>query len=234
MNNFQATLEDKLELNDFFTQYSFELKQPHRLSFEAGQAVKIKINRAVEKEYFIASSPAVDHGFEIIVDQRTAGPGAEFLKNLPFGQVVDFTGPEGEFVIDQTRQTELILIGTGVGVAPLYSMVQDLLQNHHSQRKTTLYWGLENTEELFMSESFEDLVEAFPNFYFHPVLAQALPEWSLCRGTVFDCLSIHKINADADFYISTDRQLGEKLKNLCLTNSVKEGQLHLTFFRESP
>lgn len=232
MNNFQASLEDKLELNEFFTKYSFELKQPHHLSFRAGQSVKIKINQDLEKEYFIASSPAVDHGLELIVDLRTGGPAVEFLQNLPFGQVVDFSGPLGEFVIDPTQQTELILIGTGVGVAPLYSIIQDLLQNQHSQRKITLYWGLKNTEELFMTEDFEDLVEAFPNFSFHPVLAQSLPEWSLCRGSVFDCLSVHEINADADFYISTDRQLGEKLKNLCLTNSVKEGQLHLAFFRD--
>lgn len=231
MNYFQATLEDKLDLNEFFTKYSFELKQPHRLVFQGGQYLKIKIHEGLEQEYFLASSPATDHGFEIILDQRVVGPSVDFFRSLQFGQEIDFSGPHGDFVLDPTAPTELILIGTGVGVAPLYAMVLDLLQNQHSQRKITLFWGLENTEEMFMTEDLEDLVEAFPNFSFHPVLAQALPEWSLCRGLVFDCLSIHEINADADFYISTDREMAEKLKNLCLTNSVKEGQLHLAIFR---
>lgn len=227
MTYLQATFEDKLELNSSFTKYSFELKNPHYLSFKAGQFVKVKISDNLEQEYFIFSSPDIDHGFEILVDQTVAGSSVDFFNNLPFGAVIEFTGPSGDFVIDHEKDTELILIGTKVGVAPLYSMVQELLQVKRSERKITLFWGLNTLDELFMTEDWQDLTESFPNFSFHPVMANALPEWSLCRGNVFDCISVHEINADADFYVCTDGETGEKIRNLCLTNGVKEDQLHV-------
>lgn len=118
MTYLQATFEDKLELNSSFTKYSFELKNPHYLSFKAGQFVKVKISDNLEQEYFIFSSPDIDHGFEILVDQTVAGSSVDFFNNLPFGAVIEFTGPSGDFVIDHEKDTELILIGTKVGVAP--------------------------------------------------------------------------------------------------------------------
>lgn len=227
MTYLQATFEDKLELNSSFTKYSFELKNPHHLPFKAGQFVKIKISDHLEQEYFIFSSPDIDHGFEILIDQTVAGPSVDFLTSLEFGSVVEFTGPSGNFLINHDRDAELILIGTGVGVSPLYSMVQELLQVKMSKRKITLFWGLDNLDQLFMTEDWQDLIESFPNFSFHPVMANALPEWSLCRGSVYDCLSVHEINADSEFYVCTDKETGEKIKNLCLTNGVKEDQLHI-------
>ncbi len=227
MNYLQATFEDKLELNSSFTKYSFELKNPHRLPFRAGQFLTIKISDELEQEYFIFSSPDIDHGFEILVDQTISGASTDYFSKLEFGAVVEFTGPMGNFVLDHDKETEIILIGTNVGISPLYSMVQELLQVERSERKITLFWGLDNLDELFMTEDFEDLVESFPNFNFHPVMANALPEWSLCRGSVYDCVSVHEINADADFYVCADGQTTEKIKNLCLTNTVKEDQLHV-------
>lgn len=227
MTYLQATFEDKLELNSSFTKYSFELKNPHYLPFKAGQFVKIKISDNLEQEYFIFSSPDIDHGFEILIDQTVAGPSVDFFTNLSFGSVIDFSGPSGNFLINHDSDAELVLIGTGVGVSPLYSMVQELLQVKMSKRKITLFWGLDNLDQLFMTEDWQDLIESFPNFSFHPVMANALPEWSLCRGNVLDCLNVHEINADSDFYVCTDKETGEKIKNLCLTNGVKEDQLHI-------
>jgi len=228
MTYLQATFEDKLELNSSFTKYSFELKNPHYLPFKAGQFVNIKISDNLEQEYFIFSSPDIDHGFEILIDQTVAGPSVDFFTNLSFGSVIDFTGPSGDFVIDYDSDAELILIGTGVGVSPLYSMVQELLQVKRSERKITLFWGLDNLDQLFMTEDWQDLIESFPNFSFHPVMANALPEWSLCRGNVLDCLNVHEINGDSEFYVCADSETGEKIKNLCLTNGVKEDQLRIT------
>lgn len=268
MTYLQATFEDKLEFNDFFVKYSFELKNPHHLPFVAGQTVKIKLDMAgdasssgqagrevgprkiIEREYFICSSPAIDHGFEILVERNLGGrpaggdavagdlgtspdsadSAAAFFDQLEFGSVIDFTGPAGDFVLKSDQETELILVGTGVGVAPLYSMVQDLLQVQQSSRPITLFWGLETLDQLFMTEDLSDLARHFPNFSFHPVIAKALPEWSLCRGSVYDCLSVHQINAEADFYICTTTQLAEKIKNLCLTNGVKQDQLNVAAY----
>lgn len=230
MTYLQATFEDKFEYNQAFTKYSFELKMPHYLPFKAGQFVRIKLADQVEQPYFIFSSPAIDHGFEILVDMRVEGIAKSFFSRLQFGQAIEFLGPEGDFVIEPLPAKELIMIGDQVGVAPLYSQLQDLLQVKNFKNKITLYWGLETLDELFMTDDFSDLVAHFPNFNFHPVIGSALPEWTLCRGSVLDCLNVHEVSAESEFYICTNSKLAEKITNLCLASDVQATQLHVATY----
>jgi NAD(P)H-flavin reductase len=227
MQIFQATFEDKFEYNARFIKLSFELKKPFRIDFQAGQYLKIKINEQTEREYFFFSSPEIDHGFEIILDKNIEGPSVEYLSKLNLGDLIEITAPYGDFTVDDGEE-ELILIGTEVGIAPLNSMVLDLLQAEQSQRKISLYWGLVSLEDFFLYEEMSQLTKHFPNFNFHPVIGKALSEWTLCRGSVFDCLSVHQINADASFYICANQEMSDKIKDLCLTNGVNQEQLHIT------
>lgn len=41
---FTAKLEEKIEFSAEFTQYTFELVEPHRMQFEAGQYVSLKVS----------------------------------------------------------------------------------------------------------------------------------------------------------------------------------------------
>lgn len=230
MQKFIATFEDRFDFNDRFVKLSFELKEPFRIDFSAGQYIKIKIEDGLEKEYFIFSSPDIDHGIEILLDKSVGGQAVDFFANLNLGDNIEMTAPYGDFILDKEREDELILIGTNSGIAPLNSMVLDLLQANQSNRKITLFWGLDRLEDFFLFEEMSELTKHFPNFSFHPVLGQALPEWTLCRGNVFDCLSIHQINADAQFYICANGEISDRIKNLCLENGVGQDQLHITSF----
>ncbi|MDH5533705.1 MAG: FAD-dependent oxidoreductase [Candidatus Pacebacteria bacterium] len=227
MQTFIVNFEDKFEYNDRFVKLIFELKRPHTIDFQAGQYIKIKINQSLEQEYFFFSSPTIDHGFEILVDRYIKGPSMTYLENLKLGDELEITAPYGEFMIDEDNQNELIFVATDVGVAPFYSMILDLLQTKQSKRKITLYWGLDNLDEFFLYQDLELLEKNFPNFDFHPVISNALPQWTLCRGTVYDCLSIHEVNADASFYVCANQEISGKIKHLFLTNDVKEEQIKI-------
>lgn len=227
MQTFIVNFEDKFEYNDRFVKLIFELKKPHTIDFQAGQYIKIKINENLEQEYFLFSSPTIDHGFEILVDRHIKGPSTTYLENLKLGDELEMTAPHGDFVLDEADQSELVLVATGVGVAPFYSMILDLLQTKQSKRKITLYWGLDSLDEFFLYEDLELLEKNFPNFDFHPVMSNAIPEWTLCRGSVYDCLSVHEVNADALFYICANEEISDKMKNLFLTNGVKEEQIKI-------
>ena len=227
MQKFQATFEGKFEYNDRFVKLSFELKNPYRIEFKSGQYLKLKVNETLEQEYFFFSSPDIDHGFEILIDRKVEGPSIDYLESLQPGKVIEFTAPYGDFILEDQSDDELIMVATGVGVAPFHSMILSLLQSQQSQRKIILYWGLENLEEFFLYEDLELLQKNFPNFDFHPVMEHALPEWTLCRGSVYDCLSIHEVNVDASFYICANEEISGKMKNLFLTNGVAEEKISI-------
>lgn len=200
---FQARLEDTIVHNQKFTQYHFELAQPHRLEFAAGQYVSMKVSdRGERRSYSICSNPGVQHGFELLIDITPGGVGSQYLQNLKLGDVVEVLAPMGVFTLNgpQTEKA-LAFVATGSGIAPFRSMVQYLLQEQHDQRPITLYWGLRYAQDLFWQNDFQDMAEAFPNFKFHPVLSKAPDEWPLCRGRVTDCLSVHGVNAETGFYL---------------------------------
>jgi NAD(P)H-flavin reductase len=230
---YTATLNDKFAYNQRYIKLKFELKEPHRFVFEAGQYISLKINEKVSKDYFIFSEAQIDHSFEILLDVGAGenaglGEGMQFLYKLRVGDTIKFTGPAGELGNTLAQGEELIFVATGVGMAPFRSMILDLLQAKKDQRPITLYWGMEDVETFFLEDEFEELSENFSNFKFHPVLSKAIPEWSLCRGSVFDCLSVHEVNADAHFYLSTSAQMNERLKKLFLENEVKSSQIHVS------
>lgn len=225
---YRAKLEDKAQLNERFVQYHFELVEPNELTFAAGQYASIKVSEKGERRsYSICSSPAVSHGFELLVDHKPAGIGCTYLENMVFGQEIEFLAPLGIFTIvpDET-ETSLALIATGSGIAPFRSMLFEQLQVKHDARPITLHWGMRHANNLFWEDEFEELAQSFPNFSFHPVISQPEQAWPLCRGRVTDCLSTHELAAGTGYYLCGNAQMIEDVTQTLLAKSVTAEHIH--------
>jgi ferredoxin-NADP reductase len=65
----QARLVDKQVLNDIFTIFRFEMVQPHRFTFDAGQYLSLKVHpNGTRRSYSLWSDPSNAHGFELFVE----------------------------------------------------------------------------------------------------------------------------------------------------------------------
>lgn len=198
-----AQLVEILPFNERYIQYTFEYLQPPTVEFQAGQYISIPVtDQGHRRSYSIASSPDKNHGFELLVDISPGGVGSIFLQNLKVGDEIKGLMPLGVFTMsDQEDEQEVVMVATGSGVAPFRSMILDLLQQKHDQRKITLLWGMRQADHLFWLEEFEQLMQAFPNFKLHLVVSQPPAEWTLCRGRVTDCLSVHDFPVQAGYYL---------------------------------
>lgn len=201
-----AVLSEEVQLNNKFFQLFFEMKEPNQFDFQAGQYISIAIpNQQARRSYSIASEPAKNHGFELLIDAAPQGIGTKYLASMKPGDELHFMGPMGLFTFPAQEQLakeqSLIFIATGSGIAPHRSMILDLLQTRGETREIWLYWGLRYTDDLFWTEEFEELAKAFPNFHFHVTLSRATEDWPLCRGRVTDCLRIHDLPAEAGYYL---------------------------------
>lgn len=225
---YKAKLADKIVLNEKFTTYRFELVTPNQFIFSAGQYVSFLVSdKGERRSYSISSSPDIDHGFEITVDVVPAGLGVTFFENLNFGDEVQVLGPMGEFIIQPGElENEIVFIATGSGVAPMRSMIIDLLRNKGDQRKIILYWGLRHEENLIWQDEFQDYAQTFANFSFHPVLSQARQEWPLCRGHVTDCLSIHDLPEQAGYYLCGSTAMIEDVKKVLTDRGINKSFIH--------
>lgn len=227
-----AKLADKEVYNEKFTKYTFELEQPNEMEFQAGQYVSITVDEHGDRRsYSICSTPDTHHSFELLIDHAPAGVGCTFLKNLEFGQEVDVMGPLGRFtLVEGGDEEEIVLVATGSGIAPFRSMVLHMLQELGEKRPITLYWGLRYVEELFWQNDFQDLSEQFENFKFHPVISRAIEEWSLCKGRVTDCLSIHDIPLKGAYYICGNARMIEDVDKLLQEKGVAKENIHFEKF----
>ncbi|MBD3250384.1 MAG: hypothetical protein GF381_02340 [Candidatus Pacebacteria bacterium] len=225
---YQAIFEDKIELNDKFTHYSFELKKPHRLEFQAGQYLSLDINQdGQRRSYSIISDPDIQHGVEILVDTSLEGPGTAFLQNLQFGQEVRLLAPLGNFTVDRSGQEQaLTFVATGAGVAPFLSMILDQLKNKKDTRPIMLYWGLRQVDEMVWEDDFAQWEKAYSNFKFHPVISQPVKEWPLCRGRVTDCLQIHQLLPESGYYLCGRQEMIDQVSELLQAKGVGVDKLH--------
>lgn len=227
-----AQAEEIIDLNSKYRHLSFELLEPNTLPFAAGQYVSVVVTpEGHRRSYSIVSTPAVTHSFELLVDVEPLGPGAQFFKALQIGEKMSFLAPLGRFTFDeQATSDQLVFVATGSGVAPFRSMILDLLQEKNEKRPIILLWGLRYIEQLFWQAEFQELVDYFPNFSFHPVISKPGAEWPLCRGRVTDCLTVHQFSTQASFYLCGGTGMIEDVQQQLLDNKIAPEQIYTEKF----
>jgi Na+-transporting NADH:ubiquinone oxidoreductase subunit F len=91
------------------------------------------------------------------------------------GDKVTISGPYGEFFIKPT-EAEMLYIGGGAGMAPMRSHLFHLFHTLKTGRKVSYWYGGRSKRELFYLEDFYKIEREFPNFQFHLVLSEPMPE----------------------------------------------------------
>lgn len=233
VQRFTAKASEVQQVADKYIYLSFELLQPHRLSFIAGQHILLETPGTEQKKsYSIASDPSTNHKIELLVDVSPGGLGTRYLSSIKPGDEIAFYAPSGRFTILQPDtdlgrdEQALVFVATGSGITPIRSMVLDQLHQKEDKRKIILYWGLRNENMMFWQEDFLLLSETYKNFSFHPVLSQASDEWPLCRGRVTDCLSIHPFLENAGYYLCGNHEMIEHVQELLLGKGVRKEHIH--------
>lgn len=74
--------------------------------------------------------------------------------------------PSGHFHLMEDKPLPLVLIGGGIGITPMLSILNTLLENG-SNREVWLYYGIRNGAEQVMKEHLHLLDKAHANFHLH-------------------------------------------------------------------
>ena len=222
-----------LNENESFILLKLELVTPDRITFQAGQYVSIKVNELGERRsYSIASTPDNNHGVTLVAEIIPGGKGSEYIKGLKPGDTVELLAPLGRFIVDletMPKERKLLFVATGSGIAPIYSMINDLLINKKERRPIRLHWGMRDEGHIFWFDNFQRLAEEHPYFVFDMVLSKPQEEWELCTGHVQDCigrdLGKEKMG-DWEGYVCGSPKMVEELKTLLIKMGMPEEQVH--------
>jgi ferredoxin-NADP reductase len=107
-------------------------------AFRPGQYVNFRFPEGVSRAYTIASAPQRPEAVQLCV-RLGAGRGGESLRKLQAGAEVVIDGPYGDFLVPEDDSRDIVLLAGDVGIAPIRSIVLDLIAEKDPRAITVLY-----------------------------------------------------------------------------------------------
>jgi len=100
------------------------------------------------------------------------------------GDIVNLTGPFGDFYIRDT-DADMIFIAGGSGKAPIKSMLE-YLEKTQSIRKMTYFFGARTKNDLYLSEYMHKFEKSLDDFTYVPILSnpEENDEWTGKTGYI--------------------------------------------------
>ena len=164
---------------------SFEVVDGQPFHFAPGQFVGIEAEFKGlgyrRSPYCILSAPKEEPVFDLLVRVVPEGPLSQYLAALRPGDEVAFRGPTGRSMVPPDHDRALVLLATGTGVAPLYSLARHVLEQGYAA-PITLWWGLRLAEDVCLTRELDQLAATFSNFTYAVSLSQPMAGWTGLRG----------------------------------------------------
>ncbi len=124
-------------------------------TFQPGQFGLYSVFGAGECVFCISSSPS-KKGF-IECSFKKLGRVTSALRNLEVGDTVGFRGPYGNsFPVDSMKGKNLLFVGGGIGLAPLRSLVDYVLDNRADFQKVSILYGARSVGDLVYKNQLQE------------------------------------------------------------------------------
>ena len=135
----------------------FMIKLPggRDLGHKPGQFVEVSLAGIGEAPISVSSSPTRKGMFELVV--REVGNVTNALHNLPVGSKVGIRGPFGNgFDMSLFKGKDVLVVGGGIGLVPLRSSIQYIIDNKADFGKMTILYGTRNPSEILFKDEIEE------------------------------------------------------------------------------
>jgi ferredoxin-NADP reductase len=151
--------------------------------FTPGQFLTFRMPVAGEAKplvrcYSLSGQPALDGAqdeYRVSIKRVPANPkdpasrpgrcSNHFHDHVQEGDLLDVKPPSGNFVLDLERDSPVVLIGGGVGLTPMMSMLSAIVASG-SNREAWFFYGVRNRAEHAMVQQMRQLAAA-PNVHLH-------------------------------------------------------------------
>lgn len=192
--------------------------------------------------YSLSDSPSADY-YRISIKRAPSVPSRDFSlgvssqyvhDHVNVGSILQVRAPCGHFHTDNS-ENPIVLIGGGIGITPLLSMLNQC-SKHQPSRKIWLFYGLTDGREMVMKSHLEGLASSNPNFHLLICMSTPLPEDELGRdyqhqGRVdIELLRAHLPDKHYHFYICGPTSMLESLVPALEDWGISDTHIHFEAF----
>jgi ferredoxin-NADP reductase len=122
--------------------------------------------KTVIRCYSLSDAPRPD-GYRITIKSLAPGVASSFFHTgINEGDILDVKAPAGDFFLDMTTQHPVVLIGSGVGITPVLSMLNAIAESG-AAREAWFFYGARNGTEAIMGAHLRRLAQAHENIHLH-------------------------------------------------------------------
>lgn len=122
---------------------------------------RVTIKRALPPPDIAGATPGIASSF--------------FCDGLREGDILNVKAPSGNFFLDMSKPTPAVLISGGVGITPMLSMANAILETG-DKRDVWFFFGARNRIEHIQKEHLERLAAEHDNFHLHVCYSKPGPE----------------------------------------------------------
>lgn len=155
-------------------------------AYRPGQFAFVSAFGVGEAPFCLTSAPSRGQILEFAINK--VGTVTSALHRLGEGDVVGIRGPFGNwFSLDEMRGKNVLLLGGGIGGAPLRPVIHTILDNHADYGKLTILWAARLPPLLIFKEEF-DTWRAAPDTELHLTVDQGDEAWTGNVGLITELL----------------------------------------------
>jgi sulfhydrogenase subunit gamma (sulfur reductase) len=145
-----AVIEKIIEETPSVRTFHFNFKDKKlakEFRFESGQFGQYSVFGLGEATFCISSSPTRPDHLEFAVQR--VGRVTNALHRLGVGAEIGFRGPYGNsFPLDDLKGKNLVFVGGGIGLAPLRSLIWNVIDNRDKYKKIDIIYGARTPADL--------------------------------------------------------------------------------------
>ena len=192
VHDFEAEVVENVQLTHDIHKIKVKLKDPSSIEYLAGQYVEFDIPELDETRAYSMATKFDDSGeMEFHIKRVPNGVGSNYLCDIEEGESLTGSGPYGKMQLVD-RQKDIVFVAGGSGMAPIKSLVEELLSENY-QHEAWFFYGARTTKDLYYMEYWQNLDDKYKNFHFIPALSdqEDLSKWDGETGYIADVVGKH-------------------------------------------
>lgn len=212
--------------------YEISLEKGEILDHDPGQFVEVSILGIGEAPISICSSPTKRDSFELCVRAVSDGRFTGAMHRLEAGDELGIRGPFGAgFPAQLLQGYDLILVAGGLGIAPLRSLINYVIDNRREYGKVTILLGCKDPKSMLFGDEIEYWQERL-DINFSCTVDRSDPEWKGNVGLITSLIPGVSIDSDRTYAVVCGPPIMYKfvIKEL-LAKKIPENQILVSLER---
>ncbi|MEN8260561.1 MAG: 2Fe-2S iron-sulfur cluster-binding protein [Pseudomonadota bacterium] len=151
------------EVNESIIRIKMEC--PPDYDYFAGQSINLYNDEGVFRTYCLSSVPGLDEHLELEINLVPGGQVTPWVfKTLTIGSEINISRPSGNcFYLPGDKSQPMIMVATGIALAPTRGIVRDALVKHRHTGPIVLYHETYGPNEDYLIRDLNELARQYPN-----------------------------------------------------------------------